>query len=75
MPDSDTLKRAYGRMRFDGSMYQLTGICLAESALILAREKTFAHELGGGLLTPATLGATYLERLEKAGLQADFKML
>ena len=75
MSDSDTPKRAFGRMRFDGSMYQLTGICLAESALILAREKTFAHELGGGLLTPATLGPAYLDRLQKAGLRTEFKML
>lgn len=56
-------------------MYHLTGVCLAESALILSREKTFAHELGGGMLTPATLGATYVERLQKAGLKAEVKTL
>lgn len=62
-------------MRFDGSMYHLTGICLAESAIILAREDTFAHKLGGGVLTPATLGASYLERLQKAGLKTVVKMM
>lgn len=56
-------------------MYHLTGVCLAEAALTTSREKTFAHELGGGMLTPATLGAAYLERLEKAGLKTEFKML
>lgn len=62
-------------MRWEGSMYKLTGICLAESALIISREKTFAHELGGGMLTPATLGEKYLERLQKAGLEAEFRMM
>ena len=56
-------------------MYHFTGVALAESALVLSREKTLAHELGGGILTPATLGATYLERLQKAGLQVEMKML
>lgn len=56
-------------------MYRFTGICLAESALILAREKTFAHELGGGCMTPATLGAKLLEALRKAGLEAEVKTM
>lgn len=56
-------------------MYHLTGVTSAEAALILAREKTFANELGGGILTPSTLGQTYLDRLQKAGLNADFKVL
>lgn len=64
-----------GRMRWEGSMYYLTGVCLAEAAITIARSKTQAHELGGGILTPATLGAPYLERLQKAGLKAEAKIL
>ena len=56
-------------------MYELTGVLLGESALIVSREKTYAHELGGGMLTPAMLGEIYLERMEKAGLKAEFKMM
>ena len=56
-------------------MYHFTGVSLAESALILSREKTFAHELGGGMLTPATLGEKWLERMELAGLKSEFKLL
>lgn len=56
-------------------MYHLTGVCLAESALILAREKTHAHELEGGILTPAALGQNYLDRLQKAGLEVEVKMM
>ena len=62
-------------MRFNGSMYHFTGICLAESALILSREKTHANDLGGGILTPATLGQSYLDRLQKAGLIVEMKMM
>lgn len=62
-------------MRFDGSMYHLTGIFLAEAAITIARSETFAHELGGGVLTPATLGARYLERLQAAGLQTEVRTM
>lgn len=73
--DPNDPKRALGRMRWDGSMYHLTGVCLAESALVIARDKTLAHELGGGMLTPATLGAPYLERLKKAGLAVEMNLM
>lgn len=73
--DPNDPKRAYGRMRWEGSMYHFTGVCLAESALLLARGQTFAHELGGGFLTPATLGAPYLEKLQEAGLQVEVRMM
>jgi len=56
-------------------MYHLTGVTSAEAALTILRDKTLAHELGGGLLTPATLGTKYLERLQKAGLKTEIKMM
>ncbi|KAH9823635.1 putative trans-acting enoyl reductase [Teratosphaeria destructans] len=68
-------KRAYARMRWEGSMYALTGVTSAEAALILARSKCTAHEIGGGVLTPATLGAPYLERLRQAGLKTEVRTL
>lgn len=62
-------------MKWKGSMYHLTGVLSAEAAFVLAREKTFASGLGGGMLTPATLGVPYLERLQKAKLQTEVRML
>jgi short subunit dehydrogenase-like uncharacterized protein len=73
--DSSVAKRTWARIRWNGSMYHLTGVCVAESALLLAREETPAHELGGGFLTPATLGRAYVERLQKAGAEVEVKML
>jgi short subunit dehydrogenase-like uncharacterized protein len=56
-------------------MYDLTGTFLAEAAITIARDKTLAHELGGGVLTPATLGSAYVERMQKAGLIIEVKTL
>ena len=64
-----------GRMRYDGSMYYLTGMLLAEAAITIAREETPAHKMGGGLLTPATLGEGYLERVRKGGLFTEIRMM
>lgn len=73
--DPNDPKRVYGRMRWRGSMYDLTGHCLAQAALILAREKTLANEIGGGVLTPSTLGESYINKLQKAGLEIEMKTL
>ena len=74
--DSEDPKRAYGRIRWNGSMYDLTGTFLGAAAYCLSREtKTLAHEIGGGVLTPACLGASYLSRLQSAGLETETRML
>ncbi|WPH02963.1 putative saccharopine dehydrogenase, NADP binding domain, NAD(P)-binding domain superfamily [Acrodontium crateriforme] len=73
--DPNDPKRAYARMRWEGSLYDLTGVCLAEAALTLARDNTLAHQIGGGVMTPATLGEAYMARLQKAGLKTEIKML
>lgn len=76
LPDSQSSQKAFASLRFTGSAYRLTGITLSEGAgTILYGENTMAHQIGGGVLTPATLGQQYLDRLEKAGLKLDLKML
>lgn len=75
--DPNDPKRAFGRMRFDGSLYDLTGTCLAEAAVSIARDETAMHELAGGILTPGALAnsSKYLERLQQAGLQTEVRFL
>lgn len=70
-------KRIAGRLAWQGSMYQLTGVFLAEAAAVLAREERpyAALEMGGGFLTPATLGAPFLERLQNSGLKIDVRVM
>jgi len=56
-------------------MYHLTGVFAAEAAITLLRDDTLAHSIGGGVLTPATLGGAYIERLQKAGVKIDLRMM
>ncbi|KAF2232637.1 hypothetical protein EV356DRAFT_534367 [Viridothelium virens] len=67
--------RAVATLKWTGSFYHLTGVFLAEAALVLLRSDTLAHKLGGGVLTPATLGQPFLDNLNKAGLQLDVETL
>jgi short subunit dehydrogenase-like uncharacterized protein len=58
-------------LKWKGSFYHLTGVFLAEAARAILREKTLAHKLGGGVLTPATLGDPFIDNLREAGLDLD----
>ncbi|PSK51702.1 hypothetical protein B9Z65_2969 [Elsinoe australis] len=73
--DPDEPKRAFGRMTFEGSAYHMTGIFLAQAAISLLRDDSLAKKMGGGVLTPATLGAAYIERLQKAGIKFETRTL
>ncbi|KAL2836989.1 Saccharopine dehydrogenase-domain-containing protein [Aspergillus pseudoustus] len=57
------------RMRCDSDAYIFTAIALGEAArIVLWQEGTWAHKLGGGVLTPATLGEHYVSHLRAAGV-------
>ena len=74
--DTPKAERAAGIIKFAGSMYYLTGLALAEAAMVILRGgETDAKKLGGGILTPATLGDEYLERLRKAGVTVEVNMM
>ncbi|KAF3483333.1 trans-acting enoyl reductase [Arthroderma uncinatum] len=63
--------RVLGSFRYDGCPYTLTGIFLAEAAMVLARSNRVGQEIKAGYLTPASLEDEYIEKLENAG--AHFK--
>ncbi|KAK6420697.1 hypothetical protein LTR95_016912 [Oleoguttula sp. CCFEE 5521] len=69
--DPTAPKRASARWHFNGSLYHMTGILVAEAALAIARDETPAHGMGGGVLTPATLGGKYLDRMKVAGVTVE----
>lgn len=60
-------KRAFARFRWDGGIYDLTGVFLAEAAMVILRDDDLTKRLGGGVLTPATLGQPFIDRLKTAG--------
>lgn len=69
--EQDTLhpKKAMARFRHEGGIYYLTGLLLAEAAMVILRnEDEIIKKHGGGLLTPATLGQPYIDRLCDAGV-------
>ncbi|MCJ1368915.1 hypothetical protein MMC20_000122 [Loxospora ochrophaea] len=67
--------RAIARFRWNGSMYHISGVLLAEAAITILRDSTAAHGLGGGMLTPATLGQSYIDRLKAAGVIFEIEVM
>ncbi|KAF2836745.1 saccharopine dehydrogenase [Patellaria atrata CBS 101060] len=61
--------RAIASFSYDSGIYWLTGLLMAEAAMVILRgQRTLANELGGGLLTPVTLGEQYVDRIRRAGV-------
>ncbi|OCL04489.1 hypothetical protein AOQ84DRAFT_346151 [Glonium stellatum] len=75
--DTQRGERALARLEFGGGAYMLTGVTLAEAAMVMLRGDLGATEAGrrgGGLLTPATLGDQFVERLKKVGVKIEVRM-
>ncbi|MCJ1438619.1 hypothetical protein MMC27_008009 [Xylographa pallens] len=75
--DTESSERATAICGFNGSAYDFTGVLMAEAAISIVRDgnKTTAREIGGGILTPATLGQAYVDRLRNAGVVLEASML
>lgn len=75
--DQDTPKpqRAYGRFLYEGGLYYVTGLFLAEAAMVILKNETLAKKLGGGILTPAMLGQAYVDRLQRVGVQIEAELM
>ncbi|KAI9845256.1 MAG: hypothetical protein M1837_005012 [Sclerophora amabilis] len=72
---STTPARALSEFEYRGSPYEMTGTLVSEAAITILREETLAKKLGGGLLTPATLGQPYVDRLANVGISLVTKLL
>lgn len=67
--------RAFSRFRWEGGIYYLTGVLLAEAAIVILRDDTLAKELGGGVLTPAMLGQPFIDRLKDVGVIIETELI
>ncbi|OAX84296.1 hypothetical protein ACJ72_01338 [Emergomyces africanus] len=67
--------KVLGIYKATGDAYWMTGVLLAESAMVLLESKRVSQEVGGGYLTPAMLGQEYIDRLEKFGITIETKVL
>lgn len=67
--------RVLGTYAYEGNPYVMTGVLLAEAAMVLATSRRVGEEIKGGYLTPAILGLEYVDRLEKVGITMQTKVL
>ncbi|KAL8682267.1 MAG: hypothetical protein Q9224_001521 [Gallowayella concinna] len=66
---------AMARFQYDGGIYYLTGLFLAEAAMVLLKNDSITQRLGGGLLTPAMLGQPFVDRLRNVGVTLDSRIM
>ena len=66
---------AMAKFRHDGGIYYLTGLLLAEAAMVLLTNDDLTTKLGGGLLTPAMLGQPFIDRLRNAGVIVESRIM
>jgi len=73
----DQAAKTFGRFRSDNNPYMTTAILMVEGAttLLYGGNDVPAIKMGGGYLTPATLGQGYVERLCTAGITVETKTL
>ncbi|KAJ5200619.1 Saccharopine dehydrogenase / Homospermidine synthase [Penicillium cf. griseofulvum] len=73
--DSPSPQRVFGKIAYDGGMYPFTGLLLAEAAMVILNEEEKIKKVSrGGIVTPATLGQDYVDRLEKVGCRIETKV-
>lgn len=69
-------RRAFATLRFEGGIYLLTAIFIAEAAIVLlTKEEEVKKSHGAGFLTPSCLGDEYLDRLDKAGVKTSVQQI
>ncbi|GAB1210985.1 hypothetical protein ATERTT37_000095 [Aspergillus terreus] len=70
--DTPSPKRVLGKLKIQGSMYSVTGLLMAEAAMtILENEDKVRKVSRGGIVTSATLGQDYVDRLERVGCKFE----
>ncbi|KAJ5783072.1 hypothetical protein N7457_004846 [Penicillium paradoxum] len=73
--DSTPPQRVFGKITYHGGMYLLTGLLLAEAAMVVLNEEEKIKKVSrGGIVTPATLGQGFVDRLEKVGCNIETKV-
>ena len=72
-------RKAMVTLRYEGSMYALTAVFLAEAAMVLLdaklEEGVKARHGSGGFLTPSCLGEELVERVGRQGCRIEVKQI
>ncbi|KAJ5894739.1 hypothetical protein N7495_006430 [Penicillium taxi] len=73
--DVPSPKRVFGKLTYHGSLYVLTGVLIAEAAMVILTEEEKVKKVSRcGIVTTATLGQEYIDRLDKAGVSIETKV-
>ncbi|EER42093.1 conserved hypothetical protein [Histoplasma capsulatum var. duboisii H88] len=67
--------KVLGTYKANCDAYGMTGVLLAESAMVLLTSERMSQEIKGGYLTPAMLGQEYIDRLDKVGITIQMNVL
>ncbi|EDN09368.1 conserved hypothetical protein [Histoplasma mississippiense (nom. inval.)] len=67
--------KVLGTYKANCDAYGMTGVLLAEAAMVLLTSERMPRELKGGYLTPAMLGQEYIDRLDKVGITIQMNVL
>ncbi|KIW02422.1 hypothetical protein, variant 2 [Verruconis gallopava] len=73
--DEPRKRRTFASFEYNGAGYYMTGITLVEAAMVLLRDGDVLGKRLAGMITTATLGYGYVERLRKAGIKLEYGML
>ena len=74
-PKGPGARQAFAKLRWNGGIYRLTAVFLAEAAMVILSDEKLVQRLDGGLLTPAVLGQPFVDRMKNAGLVFKVGML
>lgn len=73
--DTPAPQRVFGKLSFHGGMYLFTGLLLAEAAMVILKEEEKVKKVSrGGIVTSATLGQDFVDRLEEVGCRIETKV-
>jgi len=67
--------RALAKLRYARGPYHITAAFLAQGAATILYEEGLLERVGGGFLTPAVIGQSYIERLRGSGMTIDTVVL
>jgi len=73
--DDASRKRAVSTFDYTGGGYYMTGILVAEAAMVVLRGSENLGKKLGGMVTPACLEMEYVDRLRKAGIKIEVEMM
>ncbi|CAL5873201.1 uncharacterized protein PFLUO_LOCUS7470 [Penicillium psychrofluorescens] len=68
-------QRVFGKLTYEGGMYLLTGVLMAEAAMVILKEEEKVKKVSrGGIVTSATLGQDFVDRLDNMGCRIETKV-